>query len=115
MNDQEYYYTHIKVSQFKLSMFQPAFELSDNFRYVIDNLPTGIYNDVIEEYIQTWILEYFGYFYITGILLGKYTFLLSNFFFTIDVFLFEKKMVLLNKPYPSIKIMLKISYLQVKV
>ena len=53
-------------------MFQPKLELSDSFRYVIENMPTGTYNNVIDEYIRTWILEYFGYTYTTEILLGKY-------------------------------------------
>lgn len=51
-------------------MFEPELELSDNFRYVIENMPTGPYNNIIDKYIQNYILEYFGYTYITEILLG---------------------------------------------
>ncbi|CAF1269592.1 unnamed protein product [Adineta steineri] len=37
------YHTYARVSTVKLSLFAPKLELSDNFRYVIDNLPTSTY------------------------------------------------------------------------
>ena len=89
-NKQEYYHTYVKVSHFKLSMFQPKLELSDSFRYVIENMPTGTYNDVIDKYIQTWILEYFGYTYTTDILLGKF-FFSQEIFYLYYIYSFSKR------------------------
>ncbi|CAF0844883.1 unnamed protein product [Adineta steineri] len=65
------YHTYARVSTVKLSLFAPKLELSDNFRYVIENLPvTGTYTPVIEKYIQDYIFNYFGFTYITELLLG---------------------------------------------
>jgi hypothetical protein len=38
-------------------LFEPQLELSDSFRYVINNMPVGTYNDIIDKYIRTWILD----------------------------------------------------------
>ena len=52
-------------------MFAPLMQLSDSFRHVIDNMPCCEANDPdIEEYIKDFILGYFGYTYVTSILLG---------------------------------------------
>jgi hypothetical protein len=46
-------------------------QLADNFRYVIENMPCCEVDDVeIEEYINDFIFDYFGFNYITSILLG---------------------------------------------
>ena len=46
-------------------------QLSDNFRYVIENMPCCVHNDTdTEEYIHEFIFEYFGFTYMTSILLG---------------------------------------------
>ncbi|CAF1177634.1 unnamed protein product, partial [Rotaria sordida] len=50
---------------------EPKLELSDNFRYVIQNLPaTGTYTSAVKKYIQDYIINYFGFTYITELLLG---------------------------------------------
>jgi hypothetical protein len=52
-------------------MFEPQMELSDDFRYIIENMPCCELDDVdIEEYIHDFIIGYFGLTYITSILLG---------------------------------------------
>ncbi|UJR12389.1 hypothetical protein I4U23_016566 [Adineta vaga] len=70
-DDSIVYHTYARVSTVKLSLFEPKLELSDNFRYVIENLPvTSTYTPAIEKYIQDYIFNYFGFTYITELLLG---------------------------------------------
>jgi hypothetical protein len=46
-------------------------QLSDNFRYVIENMPCCEHDDAdIEEYVHDFIFNYFGFTYITSIMLG---------------------------------------------
>jgi hypothetical protein len=66
----EVLYTTAKVSYVKLSMFEPFMNLSDMFRYVIENLPCCEYNGIIEKYISDYIFSYFGYAYIDMLMLG---------------------------------------------
>lgn len=69
------YHSSARVSTVKLSLFAPKLELSDNFRYVIDNLPAnGMYTPAVEKYVQDYIINYFGITYITELLLGMKTF-----------------------------------------
>lgn len=71
-DDSLVYHTYARLSTVKLSLFEPKLELSDNFRYVIENLPvTGTYTSAIEQYIQHYIFDYFGFTYTTEILLGR--------------------------------------------
>ncbi|CAF3526942.1 unnamed protein product [Rotaria sp. Silwood2] len=62
--------TTAQISYVKLSMFEPTMELSDPFKYVINNLPCCNYDADTEEYIYDYILNYFGYTYLSTILLG---------------------------------------------
>ena len=69
------YHTYARVSTVKLSLFAPKIDLSDNFRYVIENLPASdTYTPAIEKYIQDYIFNYFGFTYITELLLGRANF-----------------------------------------
>jgi hypothetical protein len=52
-------------------MFEPKMELSDNFKYVIENMPCCEEDDLdIEEYVKDFIFDCFGFTYVTSILLG---------------------------------------------
>ncbi|CAF3044611.1 unnamed protein product [Rotaria sp. Silwood2] len=63
--------TAVEISYAKLSMFEPKMELSDNFRYVIDNIFCCEEDDpMTEEYVKDFIFDYFGVAYVTSILLG---------------------------------------------
>ncbi|CAF1284546.1 unnamed protein product [Adineta ricciae] len=66
----EVLYTTLKISHAKLSMFEPRMNLSDDFRYVIENLPCCDYNEIVEKYIYDYIFGYFGYSYVTTLVLG---------------------------------------------
>lgn len=66
----EVMYTTRKISYARLSMFEPRMNLSDNFRYIIETLPCCEYDENVENYIKHYILEYFGYSYVTTLLLG---------------------------------------------
>ncbi|CAF1383849.1 unnamed protein product [Adineta steineri] len=66
----EVLYTTLKISHAKLSMFEPRMNLSDDFRYVIENLPCCEYNALTEKYINDYIFGYFGYAYVTTLVLG---------------------------------------------
>ncbi|UJR18134.1 hypothetical protein I4U23_005034 [Adineta vaga] len=71
-NESIIYHTYARMSTVKLSLFAPKLELSDNFRYVIENLSvTGTYTLVVEKYIQDYIFNYFGFTYITELLLDE--------------------------------------------
>lgn len=66
-------YTSSQLSQAKLSMFEPLVELSDTFRYVIDNLPCCDDTDddwETEKYVRDYVLAYYGYTFVTTLLLG---------------------------------------------
>ncbi|UJR17251.1 hypothetical protein I4U23_004146 [Adineta vaga] len=64
------YHTYARVSTVKLSLFAPKLDLSDNFRYVIHNLPTGSYTPAVAKYIADYVFNYFGFTYTTEMLLG---------------------------------------------
>lgn len=56
-------------------------ELSDEFQYVINNLPCCEYNAAIEQYIYQYIFNYFDFTYLSEILLGgiaQETLLMTN-------------------------------------
>lgn len=54
-----------------MALFEPQMELSDQFRYVMDNMPCCEENDAdIEEYITDYIFDYFGFTYVTSLVLG---------------------------------------------
>jgi hypothetical protein len=63
--------TKAEITYAELSMFEPKMQLSDNFRYVIENMPCCEVDDAdIEEYIKDFIFDNFGFTYITRVLLG---------------------------------------------
>ena len=67
------YHTYARTSTVKLSLFPPKLNLSDNFLYVIDNLPvTGHYTTVVEKYIQDYVINYFGFTFTSELLLGMH-------------------------------------------
>ncbi|CAF1133106.1 unnamed protein product [Rotaria sordida] len=66
-------YTSAEVSYAKLSMFEPLMELSSTFRYVIENLPCCDDTDDdwdTEKYIRDYVLNYYGYTFVSTLLLG---------------------------------------------
>ncbi|UJR19592.1 hypothetical protein I4U23_022726 [Adineta vaga] len=70
-NHQTSIHTSAEISYIKLSMFEPLMKLSDNFRYVIENMPCCDENDSdTVEYVKDFIFEYFGFAYIDNLLLG---------------------------------------------
>ena len=62
--------TAADVSHVKLSMFEPQMVLSDDFKFVIDNLPCCSYNTAVQQYIYEYVFNYFGFTYLSEILLG---------------------------------------------
>ncbi|CAF1415705.1 unnamed protein product [Adineta steineri] len=70
-NHQTSIFTKVQISSVRLSMFEPRMELSDNFKYVIENFPCCEEDDPdIEEYARDFIFDYFGFTYASSILLG---------------------------------------------
>jgi hypothetical protein len=70
-DDMKTYFTSIKVNFAKLSLFEPTAELSDNFIYVIENMPCCNTSDPdVNDYISNFIIDYFGFAYITELILG---------------------------------------------
>ena len=52
-------------------MFELKMQLSDDFRFVIENMPYCELNNAdIEEYVRDFIFEYFGFTYVTSVMLG---------------------------------------------
>ncbi|CAF1148552.1 unnamed protein product [Didymodactylos carnosus] len=66
----EILYTSAKISLVKLSMFEPSMALSTQFRMVMDNMPCCTYSKEAEKYIFDYIFGYFGFAYVTEIMLG---------------------------------------------
>jgi hypothetical protein len=66
----EVLYTTLKISNVKLSMLELRMNLSDDFRYVIENLPCCDYDKLVEKYINDYVFGYFGYSYVTTLVLG---------------------------------------------
>jgi hypothetical protein len=66
----EVLYTTLKISYAKLSMLDLRMNLSDNFRYVIENLPCCTYSELVEKYINAYVFRHFGYSYVTTLVLG---------------------------------------------
>ncbi|CAF2098177.1 unnamed protein product [Rotaria magnacalcarata] len=66
----EVLYTSARISYVKLSMFEPFMNLTETFRYVIEQLPCCDYDETVELYIQRFIFDYFGFTYVNSLLLG---------------------------------------------
>ncbi|CAF5089670.1 unnamed protein product, partial [Rotaria magnacalcarata] len=54
------YFTRANITLIRLSAFTPLLELSDQFRYVIDNMPCCNQLHELDQYIQEFIIEFFG-------------------------------------------------------
>jgi hypothetical protein len=63
-------FTSINISSTHLSIVESTFELADDFRFVIENMPCCEFNETVEKYINEFIIGYFGYTYITKLQLG---------------------------------------------
>lgn len=68
--DLQVYLTSARVSYVRLALFEPALNLSNNFRLVIESMPCCNYSSDVEEYIFQYLFNYFGFTYITDVLLG---------------------------------------------
>ncbi|CAF4927865.1 unnamed protein product [Rotaria socialis] len=64
------YFTRATITWVRLSAFTPLLELSDQFRYVIDNMPCCNQSHELDQYIQEFIIEFFGIMYVKDLLLG---------------------------------------------
>ena len=63
--------TQIEISLMELTAFDLKMKLSDDFKFVIDMLPCCDENDLdTQEYILTNIFDFFGYTYVSNMLLG---------------------------------------------
>jgi hypothetical protein len=65
-------FTRAAITWVRLSAFEPLMELSDQFRYVIDNMPCCNQSDGLDQYIQEFIISYFGLAYVKDLLLGGF-------------------------------------------
>jgi hypothetical protein len=63
-------FTRAQVTFGKLSMFEPSMKLSDNFNFVINEMPCCDYNLEVEEYINKYFIDYFGLTFVTELMLG---------------------------------------------
>ncbi|CAF1009936.1 unnamed protein product [Adineta steineri] len=64
-------FTRGQVTWGKLSMFEPMMELSDTFRYVIEEMPCCDNSNVeTDEYIEEFLIDYFGLTFVTELILG---------------------------------------------
>ena len=65
------FYTFVKISSMKLSMFEPMMELSKQFRHTIENMPCCNHSDdTNQDYIFDHLFSNFGYTYVKTLLLG---------------------------------------------
>ena len=75
-------YTRGDVTFGKLRMFEPFMELSDTFRYVIEQMPCcNEYSQEIDDYIKEFVIDYFGLTYVSELILGgiaQQTMFISN-------------------------------------
>ena len=63
-------YTSARASTIRLSSFELGLQLSDELLLVIKRLPCCAYNKEVERYIFEYLFRYFGFCYITDLLLG---------------------------------------------
>jgi hypothetical protein len=88
-------YTTAKISYMKLSAYEPFMTLSDEFRHSIEQMPCCDYSSVLETYVFDSIFSYFGYTYVTKILLGGIA-MQTIFLDVSDVSLLEQKGISVN-------------------
>ncbi|CAF3942695.1 unnamed protein product [Rotaria sordida] len=62
--------TSFNITSIRLSIDESKFEISDEFRFVIENMPCCDFNETVEKYIRKFIIGYFGYTYIKEVQLG---------------------------------------------
>ncbi|CAF1479303.1 unnamed protein product, partial [Rotaria sordida] len=63
--------TSFNITSIRLSIDESKFEISDEFRFVIENMPCCDFNETVEKYIRKFIIGYFGYTYIKEVQLGS--------------------------------------------
>lgn len=69
------YYTSVRLSFVKLTLFAPRLNLTEAFRSVIAGMPCcHVGCETTESYIRKNIFHQFGYTYLNDILLGKFVF-----------------------------------------
>jgi hypothetical protein len=68
--DSTVYFTRATISQMRLTVFEPLLELSDQFCYVIENMPCCNESSELDQYIREFIIDYFGLVYVKDLLLG---------------------------------------------
>lgn len=54
----------------KLSLFEPLMKLSDKFQYVVKEMPCCDDSAEVDEYIDEFIIDYFGLTFVKEVLLG---------------------------------------------
>ena len=64
------FFTRATITWMRLSAFIPLLEISDEFRYVIDNMPCCNGSSELDRYIRELIIDYFGLMYVKDLLLG---------------------------------------------
>ncbi|CAF4966595.1 unnamed protein product, partial [Rotaria sp. Silwood1] len=62
--------TSFNITSIRLSINESKFEISNEFRFVIENMPCCDFNETVEKYIHEFIIGYFGYTYIKEVQLG---------------------------------------------
>ncbi len=63
-------FTSVNISSTHHSIVESTFELADDFRFLIENMPCCEFNETVEKYIQEFIIGYFGYTYISKVQFG---------------------------------------------
>lgn len=64
------FFTYIKASYVSLSLYEPLLELSVPFRHAIENMPIEN-TSFTEQYVNDYILNYFGTTFVKEIMLGE--------------------------------------------
>ncbi|CAF1157231.1 unnamed protein product [Adineta ricciae] len=67
---QSIFHTTANITFAKLTMLEPMMQLSDSFRFVIEHMPCCSYDNDIKDYIISYIFDYFGFSFVSEMLLG---------------------------------------------
>ncbi|CAF1396321.1 unnamed protein product [Adineta ricciae] len=70
---QSIFHTTADITFAKLTMFEPMMQLSDSFRFVIEHMPCCSYDNDTKDYITSYIFDYFGFSFVSEMLLGGTT------------------------------------------
>jgi hypothetical protein len=71
--NQSIFHTTVDIAFAKIIMFEPMMQLSENFRFVIDNMPCCEYDNDTKDYITSYIFDHFGFAFVSELLLGGIT------------------------------------------